>query len=954
MNAACLSLGLALSAASTAWAQVPQPKLTATQPCGAKAGTTVDVRITGGADLDQADRLVFSHAGITAAPVVLPPDRLFPQGKPVPNLFKVTVAADVPPGIYDVRAAGYFGISNARRFEVGDGEEALEKEPNNDPAQAPELAPGTTLNGVSDGPNFDHVKFAAKKGQRLLIECTALQIDSKAQMVLTLLEPGGREIEREGATRYRDPSIDFTAPEDGTYLLRLNDLTFRGGDDYFYRLRLSTSPRLDYADPPVLRAGAENPVTLYGRNLPGGTPAEGVTLDGRPLEKLAVTIRAPADPSAPSTETLARPSDATADVYVYRLAGSNPLRFAIGDEPLVAEAEPNNEIGKAQPLTPPVQVVGRFHPAGDRDGYLFEAKKGEQLWIEVTSQRLGLPTDPAIVLQSVTTNDKGEMAVKDIQETDDQPTPLALGGNLEKRYRLSPEDPALLFSPPADGKYRVVVRDLYFSAEGDPRFLYRLVIRPARPDFRLICIPVENYPAENKLNPGACVLRRGGAERVRVLAYRREGFDGAIRVEAEGLPPGVTARPATLAAGDSSKEFVFHAAPDAAPFAGTIRLVGHAEIDGKAVARQARSAEVVWIVADMQKDALSTRVTEEIALAVDARTVVPVSAQAPESFRTSRGGKLKIPVKLVKNADFKDQEKAQVKLVAVGLPGTRNDKSVVAKEVTLTLAKPDGEIELDFTEKAPVGPFSFYLAGDLDVPFLRNPDRAKKMEEERKRVEQVAAEVVNELKAAEAARQKAEQEAQQASEAVAQAKASGAAEAVLNTAEEKLKAANEARQRAVEAEQKLKDIVKAAEPAKKELADESKKAADAAKEKKIKMWVGSPAIAVDVAAHPISFKASPEAPELKPGGSVEVTLDAVREFGFADEVKFEFQAGGSNLRLAAPLAVAAGQAQAKGTIAADKSAKAGTHTVTLRAQIKFNNRPLTLDVPVQVKVVAAP
>src|SRR2546430_11331582 len=96
--------------------QVPQPKIYALQPSGAKVGTTVEVRIASGSDLDGADRLLFSHPGITAKPLTEEPGRLYPQGRAIEGKFKVTVAADVPPGIYEVRAAGYFGVTNARRF----------------------------------------------------------------------------------------------------------------------------------------------------------------------------------------------------------------------------------------------------------------------------------------------------------------------------------------------------------------------------------------------------------------------------------------------------------------------------------------------------------------------------------------------------------------------------------------------------------------------------------------------------------------------------------------------------------------------------------------------------------------------------------------------------------------------------------------------------------------------
>src|SRR5204863_5299073 len=125
-------LGVAVSASAqqAAAPQVPQPKIYALQPCGGKVGTSIDVKISSGSDLDGTDRLLFSHPGITAKPVMEEPSRIYPQGRAVEGRFKVSVAADVPPGIYEVRAAGYFGITNSRRFAVSEREEVLEKEPN--------------------------------------------------------------------------------------------------------------------------------------------------------------------------------------------------------------------------------------------------------------------------------------------------------------------------------------------------------------------------------------------------------------------------------------------------------------------------------------------------------------------------------------------------------------------------------------------------------------------------------------------------------------------------------------------------------------------------------------------------------------------------------------------------------------------------------------------------------
>src|SRR5215467_4128518 len=98
---AFLALAATASAQQAAAPQVPQPKIYAIQPCGAKIGAGAEVRISSGADLDGADRLIFSHPGITAKPVMEEPNRIYPQGRAIDGRFRVSVAADVPPGIYE-------------------------------------------------------------------------------------------------------------------------------------------------------------------------------------------------------------------------------------------------------------------------------------------------------------------------------------------------------------------------------------------------------------------------------------------------------------------------------------------------------------------------------------------------------------------------------------------------------------------------------------------------------------------------------------------------------------------------------------------------------------------------------------------------------------------------------------------------------------------------------------
>ena len=65
------------------------------------------------------------------------------------------------------------------------------------------------------------------------------------------------------------------------------------------------------------------------------------------------------------------------------------------------EAEPNNQPAQAQKITLPCDIAGSFFPAADVDTFEFTAKKGETWWVEVASERLGLNTDPFVLVQQV-------------------------------------------------------------------------------------------------------------------------------------------------------------------------------------------------------------------------------------------------------------------------------------------------------------------------------------------------------------------------------------------------------------------------------------------------------------------------------------------------------------------------------------------------------------------------
>ncbi|CAA9387586.1 MAG: hypothetical protein AVDCRST_MAG64-1024 [uncultured Phycisphaerae bacterium] len=543
--------------------------------------------------------------------------------------------------------------------------------------------------------------------------------------------------------------------------------------------------------------GAASRHTVYGRNLPGGAPADGLAgPDGRPLEKLAVSIQAPADPAAaaPAVETLIRPAEAGIPTFTYRLqspAGwSNGVRLALAGSaaaPVAAEQEPNDALDKAQALTLPAQVLGRFSPTNDRDWYTFTAKKGEQLWFEVTSQRFGLPTDPSLVVQFMPLDAKGQPAVDDkgkpvpvqevVQADDQKRAGVDMANELDPRRRIDISDPALLFTAPQDGTYRLLVRDLYASAQGHPRFFYLLTARPAQPDFALLAFVPRPNAEQPTVYAGGAALRKGGSIPVEVIAMRREGFTGEIRLSADALPAGVTAPPAVIAPWTDTTTLVLSAAADAAPAVAAINVTGKAAVNGAEVARPARTLEV------MQKPAEGNnkppaRVVAQLAVAV--RDDVPsapasVVAGTPGTpIRMARGGKITVPVKVARAGDFA----GALQLTPVGLA-----PQMTAQPLAVEAGATDKTLDIELTPEAPSGAFTFVLRGEPVVKYTRSPEVAARAEADKARGAVVMTESQAALQAAQAAAQAAVQAQQQAQN-------------LLNTATQQRDAANTALQQA--------------------------------------------------------------------------------------------------------------------------------------------------------------
>lgn len=672
---------------AAARADLPSPRLDRLTPLGASAGTKVEVEIAG-ANIEEVKTLLFDHSGFKAEHLK---DRRF----------RITIAADVPSGTYDVRLLGRFGVSNPRLFAVSHGlTDVAEKEPNNEAASAQVIAVNSAINGTSDGNGEDTFRFSAKKGQRIIIECQAGKLDSPMDATLTLNAADGKLLASNSDYFGRDPLIDFVAPRNGDYVVTVHDLSFRGG--YPYRLIVSDHPQVENVFPRAVQAGRPATLTVYGRNLGTGSKSSTWRIQDLPLDEYQETVTAAADLldkgsyrffEHPTSHSVL-PTAATCTLTGFQLqprpnsVAAVPVPLLAVDTPVSVEVEPNDDATTPQRIQLPAVVSGRFDRPRDADWYELEAPENGSYAFEVYCERIGGRADPYLVV----TDDKGNRAA----ELDDFGQRMnAFDGHLR--------DPSGTVNLTGKRRYRVLVQDRY--RRGGARFQYVLVVRKSRPDFYAAVIHHQNP------GPSGTTVLRGGATYLDVVIHHKEGFNGPITLTAEGLPPGVHAQPTTIR--DSRGVFVFWTDAAAADWVGSVKLMATAKVGETTLRREVRPYTRVWTEANLG----SSRPTRELVLAV--RESAPFALHfAPEKVEAKAGSKVEVKLHVDRRwADFKNP----LTLSPLSFPGPIRMNNVV-----IPADKSEGSITLQVQPGTPAGEYTLSVSGQGQVPYRKEAQGKQK------------------------------------------------------------------------------------------------------------------------------------------------------------------------------------------------------------------------------------
>lgn len=529
-----------------------QPQLSSVFPIGARPGERGRLEL-GGEFLDGATQVLFESEDVS--------------GKVLSSSFttariEVSVSAEAVPGPRRFRLVTPRGASDSAVVRISRWETPVEVEPNDDLDLATTIRTPVLISGrLQTEEDVDLYRFRVEAGQRLQFNVLGARNGSQANVSLAILRTDGREIVHDEGRFIWDPYIDHTFEKDGDYLAAVTLTRMPAGgqsrNDLNYQLAIGQSPFFWSVFPLGARPGGSLEMRLRADFVDPGTALKFYKagdyfihkvvpgISGKILERSSGEVRV----------SLNIEPDVQAGVYEFSVADDSgtlaPLRFVVGSHPGLAEAEPNQEQNQAQPLTYPVTVNGRADPEADEDWFRVSVEAGSSLAFEVDAEKVGSIFDSFLALIDA----KGET--------------VASNDDAKWINRALNRDSQILFEFKESGDYWVRLSSLY--RHGGPDHVYRLTVRPAKPDFML------------SLNTDRPSVLRGGTGKISVTIGRMDGFKGDVSIGVRGLPNGVTAAPLTITPNQDSAQLELRAAAGAALTLSTIELFGTALIGGQEI-----------------------------------------------------------------------------------------------------------------------------------------------------------------------------------------------------------------------------------------------------------------------------------------------------------------------------------------------------------------------------------
>jgi len=480
-------------------------------------------------------------------------------------------------------------------------------------------------------------------------------------------------------------------PADGDYIVRLHDLTYTGGGNHIYRLDIDTGPRVALVVPGVIRRGQATRVTLLGWNLPGRTNNPTPAMD-------SVEVEIPAEKAVPTWPLPVHmaPSQAPFDATTWHFPGAHaPVLIGITDVPVVRGIDGNHTAATAQDVTIPCEAGGLLVAADEKDWYTFEARQGEVIYVELIGERMGSPVHLAASVLDAGGRKELLRCRRDQRNI----------GGLALPTRHS--DPTGRFLAPADGHYTIVVYNRSAGIHPEPRRGYRLSLRREVPATDIAVIPPGTSPQSINVAPG-------GRKVLDVVAFRRRGAQGPIRISASNLPDGVSCPDIFLGPGVSRGQLVLSADSGAMRSTSRFSLWASAIHAPASTRRPVRGGTVV----QAGRPTGWSRLTHELALGVAGDSPLRVTADGHETrvhhlygelkVRHAPGGVLDVAIEVQRRDP---NHRAEVQLIGVGLP-----PGIATRTATIPAAKDKGYISFYLPAGLEPGRYTLGVRATTSVP----------------------------------------------------------------------------------------------------------------------------------------------------------------------------------------------------------------------------------------------
>lgn len=537
----------------------------------------------------------------------------------------VTIPTNASPGLVNLGLKAPAGVTANLPFTVDRYPVIAETGPRDSPRIGLKVnLPATLVGVINKAGDADWYRFEAKAGQEIAVQ--ALTNGSKLESILELTDGNGKLLAESS-----NGLLGHKCSDAGTYALGVRDKEYRGGADFTYRLSVGDFPIVTAIHPLSIERGKEANVDLLGVNLGAqrrvrfALPADAApgskhnvplpNLFEKPLGQTQViagefserpVIRDHAEIAVPGIATGVLREPQAAHTISFKAKKGQQLIVEVEARRLGSPLDSTIEIldAKDQPVQrATLRCIARtFSTFRDNDSvgtgirleYWNELAIDDYLYIGGELVRIKqLPKGPDDDCQFYAT------AGQRIGFLDTTPTHHALGSPMYKvsfhppgstfppngmpifpiAYRNDDggpgygKDSRIFFDPPADGDYRVRIRDA--RGQGGELFAYRLTVRPPRPDFTV------------RFDPTVPSVWKGGSVPINVTATRIDGYSGPINLKLENLPPAFEAPPTFIDAEQDATTFPLYAAPTAhiPSTTSALKLIASATINGKDVIR---------------------------------------------------------------------------------------------------------------------------------------------------------------------------------------------------------------------------------------------------------------------------------------------------------------------------------------------------------------------------------